>query len=81
MSKKKEVRPVTQTDILVCAIEYMAERCKKYDEMYKSCKDPEMKAQLADNEFFFRFKKMLQLYEIQTGHEYNCEFDFEFLKE
>ena len=78
---KKEIT-LTQTEILSLAIRAMTPDVEKYDRLIKAA-EPRTADMFKEAyaEPLFKFKKLLELYKLQTGVDYWYEFDFDFLKE
>ena len=77
---KKDVNTLTQTEVINFAICYLGEKCRKYAEDIEAMKqkDPAFAEKVADayGVWFWKLRKLLELYEIQTGQQYDLEFDF-----
>lgn len=73
---KKKAYTLTQTEILGLAIQSQERACNKYYEMLKSTN---FEGKEVFEEVFWKMRKLLELYELQTGNEYG--FEYGYLKE
>ena len=83
MAKKETVYVLSNSEILNYAISYLEDRVRKGDEDIRNATDPSMKEALRNlnDPWFWKFKKLLELYKLETGVEYGYDFEFDFLKE
>ena len=74
---------LTQTDIICFAIQNLEKRVAEGDKLIKEATDLKFKKMLREGyeEMFFKFRKLLELYKLQTGVDYGMEYDFDFMKE
>ena len=79
----KKVFTLTQTEIICLAIQRLEEKVAEGEKYINEATDPKFKQMLKEGyaEMFFKFKKLLELYKLQTGTDYGMDYDFGFLKE